>query len=67
MKNKPKPGDWVRFYRDARMVIGVVQYVGPVLSVSIHGDFADDEDVLTDIGSVTVDGVLEIRGGSDAE
>jgi hypothetical protein len=52
-----KPRDWVRFYRDGALVIGVVQYVRPdeIISSRIH--------VHTDVGTVWAASVLEVRRG----
>lgn len=52
---KIKPGDWVRFYRDARLVIGCVQYVK-----QDDPNFGEDE-VCTDLGSTSADAILEVR------
>lgn len=51
---KVKPGDWVRFYQDGVMVVGVVQYVVKDL---VLGDSIAN----TDIGAVDVDCILEVR------
>ena len=51
-----KPGDWVRFYRDAKLVIGVVQYVQDT-TAGMH------KRIHTDIGEARSDGVLEVRRG----
>jgi hypothetical protein len=48
-------GDWVRFMRDGRLVIGIVQYVKP-RSTSQWKDV-----VVTEVGPVDIDQVLEIR------
>jgi hypothetical protein len=48
------PGDWVRFYRDGKMLIGVVQYIR-------ESNGLGDLEALTDVGSVAVDRILEIR------
>lgn len=50
---KAKVGDWIRFYRDARFVIGLVEYV--------RKDILGYENYETDHGSVREDCVLEIR------
>lgn len=49
---KFKPGDWIRFYRDGLLVIGVVQYVG---------GYGDPTYIQTDIGTVEAEYVLEVR------
>jgi len=51
---KFKVGDWVRFYRNGQLVMGVVQY--------IHQDeFSDKQELSTDNGAVDSDMVLERR------
>lgn len=50
-----KPGDWVRFYRDGCMVIGVVAYVRK------NERFPYEMLVLTDQGQVAVEHILEVR------
>lgn len=52
-----KIGDWIRFYQNGRLVIGVVQYVGR----NWEGDFAD-----TDVGRVAFRNVKEVRSGAEA-
>lgn len=47
-------GDWVRFYRDGVLVIGVVQY-------RCQDDTTGDWLLSTDMGEVAEDDVLEIR------
>lgn len=49
-------GNWIRFYRDARLVIGVVQYI----EKDITGNYGKWEYV-TDIGTVREDRVKEVR------
>jgi hypothetical protein len=51
---KATVGQWVRFYRNGALVIGVVQYVrvDPVNS---------EREYQTDNGAVDEDGVLEVR------
>jgi hypothetical protein len=52
---KVKVGDWVRFYRNGELVLGVVQYVKPGrLSYSAR-------EVCTDTGAVAEDVILEVR------
>lgn len=55
MKEDPdiRQGDWVRFYQNGIMVIGVVQY--------IIKDITSYRQVCTDIGTVSLDNVLEYR------
>ncbi len=50
-----KPGDWIRFYSDGRLVIGVVQYV----SKNVLGEL----EFHTDIGTTT--GIWEVRYTDD--
>ena len=51
-------GDWVRFYRNGQMVIGVVQYIAEKSALL-------GTDLFTDQGSVDVKHVLEIRRAVD--
>lgn len=51
---KAQIGQWVRFYRNGTLVIGVVQYVR-------ENDLLQTEDYLTDQGSVHESMVLEAR------
>lgn len=52
---KAKVGDWVRFYRNGALVIGIVSY-------RRRGAFARDEWILsTDAGEVNESDVLEVR------
>ena len=51
---KAKVGDWVRFYRDGKLVIGHVNYVR---TDTVLGD----AEYQTDIGSVDEDSLLEVR------
>lgn len=53
---KPGCGDWVRFYQDGKLVIGVVQYVKEAESWSSHR-----WDVSTDVGLTSDDAILERR------
>lgn len=53
---KPEPGDWIRFYRDGRMFIGVVQYVRATPSWSSSQWRCE-----TDHGSLDDDAILELR------
>jgi len=55
MGNGVKPGDWVRFYKNGALVIGVVQYV------RVDDTFSFRYHVHTDIGSVWAVEVLEAR------
>ena len=50
---KVKVGDWVRFYEGGILVIGVVQY--------IEKDLLGYTIVKTDIGSVDIRYILEVR------
>ena len=51
-----KPGDWVRFYQNGALVIGVVQYA--------HYDGMTFKHTLsTDCGSIYANSVLEVRHG----
>ena len=53
---KTERGDWVRFYRDGELVIGVVQYIIP------HSGFYSLYDqIMTDNGSISEDAILETR------
>lgn len=56
---KAKVGDWVRFYRDGRLVIGEVVYVEQAASWS-----KSDEVYSTDQGTVENLAVLESRASS---
>lgn len=47
-------GDWVRFYRNGVLVIGVVQYVPRV-------DVIGFQYYATDMGEVRADSILEVR------
>jgi hypothetical protein len=49
-----KVGDWVRFYRNGTLDIGVVCYVR-------KNDLLQTEDYLTDQGSVHESQILEVR------
>ena len=51
------PGDWVRFYQNGKLVIGVVAYIRPRSSWQSH-DTAE-----TDIGAVSVEFIREVRRG----
>lgn len=51
-----KPGDWVRFYRNAELVIGVVQYVGTE-------SYPRKQPIYTDVGSTMSEYVLEVKRG----
>jgi hypothetical protein len=62
MVNPPtfiQPGDWVRFYRDGKLVIAVVEYLGEP-STSYYDSY-NKEFVCTDHGRVHVDDILEVR------
>ena len=47
-----KVGDWVRFYQNARLIIGEVQYIWIQLNKTY---------IATDVGTVASNSVLEIR------
>jgi hypothetical protein len=51
----PQPGDWIRFYTDGRLVIGVVQYVRP------RSSWQRCDTVCTDVGAISADRILETR------
>lgn len=48
-----RPGDWVRFYQNGRIVVGVVQYVQP--------RHERQDYIQTDIGAIKESYVLEVR------
>jgi hypothetical protein len=48
-------GDWVRFFHNGRLVIGVVQYLRPRSSWQSH------DTAITDAGEVSVNYILEAR------
>lgn len=51
-----QPGDWVRFYKNGALVIGVVQYVA-------RSDYSNRINAIqTDIGAIVPDMLLEFRG-----
>ena len=54
MTKEIEEGDWVRFYQDGKMVIGVVQYTEKDL-------YSSDLKVKTDIGCLRDYEVLEVR------
>ena len=56
MMDNIKVGDWVRFYREGKLVIGVVQYIG-------HKDCLGNKEISTDNGVVREDYIKEIRLG----
>ena len=51
---KAKVGDWIRFYNNGILVIGVVEYL-------IEHDVLHDLDYATDKGRCSEDSVLEVR------
>jgi hypothetical protein len=53
---KPEPGDWIRFYRDGALAIGIVQYVRTAASWS-DGKWRCE----TDRGPADDDEILELR------
>ena len=60
---RTKPGDWVRFYRDGNLVIGVVQYVlDNDIGLSSRG-----REVCTDNGSTGESYLLEVRPAHKGE
>lgn len=48
-----KPGDWVRFYSNGKLVIGVVQYPPHSETVSLYVD--------TDVGMTPLSSIREVR------
>lgn len=48
-----RKGDWVRFQREGRLVIGEVTYV--------REDHIGRKSLVTDVGEVSVESVLETR------
>jgi hypothetical protein len=55
MGDKARIGDWISFYREARITIAEVRYIRERKS------YAGGTDLLTDIGAIDADAVLEIR------
>lgn len=56
---KIKVGDWVRFYRNCELVVGVVQYVhNPMEGFTSYR-------IVTDHGIVDSSEILEVRGLSN--
>jgi hypothetical protein len=53
---KANIGDWVRFYQNGVMVIGVIQY--------ITKDILGKQKYNTDIGEVSEDYIFEVRKAS---
>jgi len=51
---KAKVGDWIRFYQQDKLVIGIVQYI-------TKDRYTSDEMYMTDLGMVDQDSVLEVR------
>lgn len=51
-----RAGDWVRFMAGSRLVLGIVQYVR-------RSGYGRDLYAFTDIGSVEVSSILEVRSG----
>jgi hypothetical protein len=49
-----KPGDWVSFYDNGKIVIGNVRYVG----LPAYGSYTE---AMTDIGTIRLDYILEVR------
>lgn len=56
---KAKIGDWVRFMRDNKLVIGKVEYLEPAYT-TIGAQYH------TDVGSVPDEYVLEVRSAEDS-
>ena len=52
-------GDWVRFRRDGRLVIGVVSYI------KTHR-YTHEKVIETDIGAIEFNDVMEVRKRGDA-
>lgn len=48
---RPNPGDWVAFYREARIVYAEVRYV----------DYTQHLSISTTLGAISTDSILEIR------
>ena len=61
MSTDVKPGDWVRFERDGKVVIGVVLYVDSALK-----KYPYETQAITDVGRVTLTAILE-RRAADAQ
>lgn len=55
-RRDPKVGDWVRFYQNGKLTVGVVEY--------IEKDSLGYTNLKTDIGSIGVQYVLEARRSS---
>ena len=53
---KAKVGDWIRFYRNGSLVIGVINYIGEGGMGNYGKEFYE-----TDNGGVSEDGVKEVR------
>jgi len=56
---KVKPGDWVRFYRDGRLDLAIVQYV--IRGEDLLGGEGGTRVVLTDAGQIEDSKLLEVR------
>lgn len=52
---EPRVGDWVRFYRNGTLVLGVVNYVKET------DEALPKIELYTDNGAVSVDAVIEMR------
>lgn len=61
LTDKIQTGDWVRFYRNGDLVIGIVAYVSKPKSGFLCFE------VHTDKGSISNDNILEVRRGSNQE
>ena len=57
MADNPKvqPGDWVRFYRNGQLVLGIVAYVHK------NPRYPHETVVSTDVGTTDADELLEVR------
>jgi len=62
MSKKIEIGDWIRFQRDNRLVIGVVSYIEPYC-----GYYREPAAVTVEHGAVFFDKVLEVRHGGPHE
>ena len=62
MSTNVKPGDWVRFERDGKVVIGVVLYVDSALK-----KYPYETQAITDVGRVRLTAILERRAAPEAQ
>lgn len=58
---KAKEGDWVRFYQNGKMVIGVVQYITQRRTAPWV------EEAMTDTGVCDLDYILEVRSKKEEQ